>query len=1159
MRYALTILSVLLISVTASWGFDLADSLQDKAIIQMAVKKLLLQDEENRANEKKGLASLNNYVINIDTKNWLEEQGSEKKILSSGDFGRISQNLQVFNSRKDALRFYVIIINDYAVKFKTVIDPTLVGDTFKWNDLQKYTEQQKSVQEIWGKTKVLMDGISVALKDKGFSERMIYFYGQLKVAEYDGKIHHYKFDRLNYYGDFIEPLGTEISKRVKSVVKDAVRNIDQAVINIINGAKAVIDGEDNAPSVDCSQSLEIIAANTKSVRDKEYEKQVADFAKLIDQPTTAQQKGSRYVIIDKPENFGSDDVFTQEILPDKVAMLAQSGMSDYKLYVVFKEIKFVLPSNDWEAFAANVAAKTKVAKERNAIIMVVPYFSMVCAGTNWLGMTVGKGTGIIMPAVYTTASFKAGMNSALSTVGNNWKSTFNQAFKSIPKAHNVYAYSFLWNGDFIQHKVSNQKNVTGYDNFNDIVLNDDGRYEELKKAETFLTSANIDSDIFQEQNETTDEYVNGALSAYFTMVETAMSSEQLVKVKIANDVRQSRITPENATTYARWVWTRKTDRAAHFNLPNVVPDDDFFYGGVNVVTAQEFMHVLDAASFASSFVGLDFIFDSWQAYYAYDKGFYMDAAIASTAVVITGVTASELKLVKGLRHAEFALVKTLYNKKLIVTALSKDRVYASFIPIVYKLNLENILSSGVVSAIQNKQTFLGALGYARKAEYQSLVQVFEKTVNESDAFKQLINSNPSAVAIFFKYSKQKPAASVDEVLELATITKGLPKNQLDDFIVDFGDASFSEAVKKNSKLIEGWKVLDKAGETTVRKNIAELENVTDHLDDVEKAGGYKAWKLSKGLANYPNVRSYLSDSRIKQYLTNEQIRDLENILREAHPDVLKYINDMDVYDFSEMARGYRDLVNVGKSSTLINAVKSSDAFIGKYGWLTYWKLTPDIKYSLKTIEDLKSTGKLLPTGSASDIQLGSLQAFTKSGDFINVPMRYNKSYLGEYAEKGYNNVFSCLEELRKIPERNMNKRTVYSGKTFDKNYFDATFIGGTGKEISYTSFVSSSLDESVAEGFIKLTAQHAGEGKKVAVIQRIISKTGVYIDDLSDWGSNLGRIRHADMPPNVQIQKEVLMNPGRFRQKSEPIPIMENGTQVTIDGFDAYYLDLTEL
>jgi len=856
MRYTFTILFAFLFGIT-SWALDYSDSLQDKAIVQQAVKKLLLQEEENRANEKKGLASLNNYIINIDTDNWIEEQGSSEKILSSDDLKRMSQNLQAFNSRKDALRFYVIVINDYVVKFKTVIDTSLVGDTFKWNDLQKYTQQQNTVRDIWSKTGALLNDISEALKNKGFSDRMIYFYSRLKVAEYDGKTHNYKFDRLNFYGKNIEPLGEDIRKRAKSVTKDAVKNVDQAIINIINGAKAVIDGEDNAATVDCSQNIVTIVANTKSVRDKEYEKQVADFATLIDQPTTAQQIGSRYVIIDKPENFSSDDIFTQEVLPDKVAMLAQSGMSDYKLYVVFKEIKFVLPSSDWEAFAASVAAKTKVAKESNAVIMVVPYYPMVCAG-KWMNMTFGKGTAMIMPAVYTTSSLKAGMNSALSATGNNWKSTFNQAFKSIPKAHNVYAYSFLWNGDFIQHEVTKQKNVTGYENFNDIVINDDGRYEELKKAETFLTGANIDSDVLQEQNATTDEYVNGALSAYFTMVETAMGSEQLVKVRIADDVKQSKITADNATTYARWLWTKKTDRAAHFNLPNSVPDDDFFYGGVNVVTAQEFMRVLDAASFATSFVGLDFIFDSWQAYYAYDKGFYLDAAIASTAVVITAVTAAELKVVvKGLRRAEFALVKTLYNKKLIVTALSRDRVYASFIPIVGKLNLEKILSSGVVSAIQNKQTFLGAIGYARKAEYQSLVQAFEKAVNESDAFKQLINSNPSAVDVFFKYSKQKSAATVDEVLELATITRDLPKKQLDNFVADFGNGGFSEAVKKDPKLVDAWKVLDDAGIKQLRKN-ADFLQTTSEFTEGNLTRKFEQYGL--GLEEEATIRYYTGAS-----------------------------------------------------------------------------------------------------------------------------------------------------------------------------------------------------------------------------------------------------------------------------------------------------------
>jgi hypothetical protein len=832
MRTVLTLLYLLLVSITSSLGFAISDSVKTQEVVNLAVEKILVQDKQNRINERRGIASQNNYIIDIDVEHWIEEQGTaESKILKEEDFKRMSQNLQAFNSRKDGLRLYVIVINDYVVKFETRIDPSLVSENFKWNDLQKYTKQQDAVQEIWSKTGKLINDISVALEGKGFTERMIYFYSQLKVYEYDETPHRYKFDRLNFIGKAIEPLQEDIRKQIKVKASGAVSNIDQAINSIINGTKTVVDGEDNVPSVDCSQSIETIATNTRAIKTKELDTEVTAFAKLIDNPASAQQKGSRYMIIDQPETFASDDLFTNEVLPDKLAMLAQSGNSDYKLYVVFKEIKFVLPSADWENFAQKVAEKSSVAKQSNTILMVVPYFKTICTGTNWMGMSVSKGTGITMAAVYTSTSLKGAMNSALSAPGNSWKANFNQAFKQIPKAHNVYAYSFLWNGDFIQHEVNKQKNVTGYENFNDIAINDDGRYEELKKAETFLTGANIDSDVLKQQNETTDQYVNGALSVYFTMVETAMSSEQLVKVRIADDVKQSKITADNATTYARWLWTKKTDRATHFNLPNTVPADDLFYGGVNKVTAQEFIRVLDVASFATSFVGLDFIFDSWQAYYAYDKGFYQDAAIAATAVAAAGVTAVELKTIaKALRRGERVLVKFIYNKKLVVSALSRDRVYASFVPIIYKLNLENILSSGVVSAIQNKQTFLSAIGYARKAEYQSLVQAFEKAVNESETFKQLINSNPSAVDVFFKYSKQKPAASIDEVLELATITKNLTKKQLDNFVVDFSNTGFSTVVKENPKLVDAWKAVDDSGIEHLRKNSDFLKTVSEYTD-----------------------------------------------------------------------------------------------------------------------------------------------------------------------------------------------------------------------------------------------------------------------------------------------------------------------------------------
>lgn len=86
----------------------------------------------------------------------------------------------------------------------------------------------------------------------------------------------------------------------------------------------------------------------------------------------------------------------------------------------------------------------------------------------------------------------------------------------------------------------------------------------------------------------------------------------------------------------------------------------------------------------------------------------------------------------------------------------------------------------------------------------------------------------------------------------------------------------------------------------------------------------------------------------------------------------------------------------------------------------------------------------------------------------------------------------------------------------------------------------------------------AGDGEKVAVIQRIISKDGVYIDDLSDWGEHLGSIRHSTEDVAIQRQYEVLLKPGALKQIGEPIPIMENGKQKTISGLKAYYVDFTQ-
>jgi len=339
-----------------------------------------------------------------------------------------------------------------------------------------------------------------------------------------------------------------------------------------------------------------------------------------------------------------------------------------------------------------------------------------------------------------------------------------------------------------------------------------------------------------------------------------------------------------------------------------------------------------------------------------------------------------------------------------------------------------------------------------------------------------------------------------------------------------------------------------------------LSGLKEDADDALAVLNGAAKSTEIWLAKYPNIRLFLGDGRVKGYLNSERLNTFTNTISTANSDVLGYINRMDIYDFEEMVSGYKDLLDADKSETFKKAISSTDAFYGERGWLKYWQNTPEIKTSLKTIDNLKTGNKLLSTGRATDIQLASIQAYTVSGDFINVPMRYPNSagFMGDYAATTMKNMKAGLDKLRKVPERVIVNERVYSGKAFSKADFENKFVGGTGKMQSYPSFISTSQQQSVAEGFIDLTQKWAGDGEKVAVIQRIVSKDGVYIDDISDWGESLGNIRHNDQPAAVQRQYEVLLNPSKLKQIGEPVPIVKNGVQKTIKGMKAYYVDFTQ-
>ncbi|MDR6464725.1 peptidoglycan-binding protein [Chryseobacterium sediminis] len=297
-------------------------------------------------------------------------------------------------------------------------------------------------------------------------------------------------------------------------------------------------------------------------------------------------------------------------------------------------------------------------------------------------------------------------------------------------------------------------------------------------------------------------------------------------------------------------------------------------------------------------------------------------------------------------------------------------------------------------------------------------------------------------------------------------------------------------------------------------------------------------------------KQQLSITQLRHYLAENELINFNKALESADTKILNEINNQD--KLINFVKSYKDSPKV-----FTQTVKNYEDFLGKYGWYKYWEKMPDFDKSSKTIDWLKSENKLLPTGDATHTELTSTQVFTVEGGIVNVPLRVQPSWWGEYNTQIYKDLRSALEKLRKVKERNMNGQIVLSGRMETLEYFNSTLKNGKGKEVPFKGMVSATLDEKVAEGFIELSAKNIKGGEKVdqvAIIRKIETVEGVYIDDLSDWGKNLGPIRHFDaIPPSTMIQEEVLMNEGYFLQVSEP------KYTKTIKGIKYYEIEYKEL
>jgi hypothetical protein len=336
-------------------------------------------------------------------------------------------------------------------------------------------------------------------------------------------------------------------------------------------------------------------------------------------------------LLNAPDDFSIDNIFTSEILPDKASLLASN--STYKLYVVFNEINFALESSSWGTLAQDVYNESVIAKQANTILMVVPYFKTQCNGTNWLGLTVSRGTGLIMPGVYcANSSLKGLMNSALSLAGTSWESGFNQAFSHIPKNYITYDYKFLWNGDLVYDGIEKYDKVTGNDDIIEIRLLVDERFHKLKKAYSDFSFCNLGTTGgVPGASYTNISAQSNCWQQYDNTVNAILSTRADFKVVKKTNLVQSKLDEKVAQEFAQWYAKRKNwGFTAYFSSP----EDQIFYGGRNPESVQDALVLIDIASGVASFVGADAIFDGLGAYYAYNNGEYTQAAFYTTAAAV---------------------------------------------------------------------------------------------------------------------------------------------------------------------------------------------------------------------------------------------------------------------------------------------------------------------------------------------------------------------------------------------------------------------------------------------------------------------------------------------------------------------------------------------
>jgi hypothetical protein len=832
------LIAVCFLTITA-YGNDWKEKL-----VRQGIYKYKYLEELNDRNDKAGKSYLNQYVIELDTVNWIEER-PDKDILSK-NFTALSELLRNFNNNrpgKDKLRFYVIVVNNFHAWLRekgSFTLPRITENLDEYIELPNAQEQYKKFKDDIAQ--IPLD-ILAAMNKEQYKERIVYFYGRIALYRLNSEPSFYCHDHLRVEGGRLEGIKDQFIEKARGEAQiantvqganseniNAESRIAGSTLSIIKTVNALIDGFEEKPKVDCSQSEQTIVHVTSKAREKNYNNAVDAFVELIKSPGPAQKRTAAgdYLVYGDPAHFLEMPTFIKEVVPDRIKLLASN--SSHKLYVAFKEIDFAMPSSDWEAFAKKVGEKAKLSA--SDLLLVVPYIHANCTERRWYGLA-STGIGISMPAVYSNETGVAkSMNAALVHSEGTWEERFNNAFSMIPKNHIAYDFILTYTGDLIRNEISRNENVVGKKNIVEVRILEDERYDELYQEFKNYTTLSVGGAVPSPYGSQSMDFVSGngdrtvrLLEEYRKNVAKIIASPPKYKLVEKTNLIESKINEKLAFDFTIWYIKHKKWGAASYLSSQ---ESSVFYGGINPEKVQDGLALIDYVSLpASFFYGADVIFDVLGTYYAYTNGEYQTAMLYGAAAAIPFMSgAARRAIMEGSTH----LLKTL---KGTYVAWPKNMMFTGFM-MEFK---DGFKEYQFLKSTLNGKAFDAATKYKQEAQFLGALE--EGMIVDPNAIKTL-SDNPKLIDEFNVFYKENKGGLI-RFLDGNTIRT---QDSMWDDLAEMGDAGTLNNLSDQVK----------------------IDIVTRKVQKGYKSGWTKERVLSFEKPNRPLPETYLTKEYIEDHL-----------------------------------------------------------------------------------------------------------------------------------------------------------------------------------------------------------------------------------------------------------------------------------------------------